>query len=160
AEERGRKGMALVPAQPGRGGPSAGRCSGRRPGVAGVTWQWRVALAAQRAQEEEARIANAERRAKEEEAVRAGPPHRPAAEAATQAGAAQRLAVEERRKAETHLTYSRVAQALSLWERNDVARARQLLEACPEEHRGWEWHYLEGLCRSHLATAETRNWAW
>ena len=28
--------------------------------------------------------------------------------------------------------------------RNDVARAREYLDNCPPEQRGWEWHYVQG----------------
>ena len=30
--------------------------------------------------------------------------------------------------------------------KNQVARADQLLDGCPQEHRNWEWHYLKRLC--------------
>jgi eukaryotic-like serine/threonine-protein kinase len=33
------------------------------------------------------------------------------------------------------------------WELNKLRRAEQLLDECPVALRGWEWHYLKGLCR-------------
>jgi WD40 repeat protein/serine/threonine protein kinase len=44
----------------------------------------------------------------------------------------------------------RVARAHAEWKAGDVASARRLLAACPEELRGWEWHYLDRLCRQEL----------
>lgn len=119
----------------------------------GITWQLHVAIVAQEAIREEADRANRERQAKELEAEQAE-------KARKQAENARQQADRERHNAETHLAYSRVAQARSRWERFDVAKAQQLLAACPVDRRGWEWHYLHGLCHSHLATAETPGWGW
>jgi hypothetical protein len=33
------------------------------------------------------------------------------------------------------------------WAANNLRRAEQLLDECPDELRAWEWHYLKGLCR-------------
>ena len=41
---------------------------------------------------------------------------------------------------------STMAAALAARERHDFARARQLLTAAPEEHRGFEWRLLDHLC--------------
>ena len=37
--------------------------------------------------------------------------------------------------------------ALRDWQQNRAAAAVALLDACPPEHRGWEWHYVDRLCR-------------
>ncbi len=41
---------------------------------------------------------------------------------------------------------STMAAALAARERHDLSRARQLLAAAPEEHRGFEWRLLDYLC--------------
>jgi WD40 repeat protein len=38
------------------------------------------------------------------------------------------------------------------WQEAEVARAEQLLESCPPERRGWEWHYVHRLCHADLLT--------
>src|SRR5205807_10544049 len=35
---------------------------------------------------------------------------------------------------------------------NEVWRAREALDDCPPEARGWEWHYLRRLCETGLLT--------
>jgi WD40 repeat protein len=140
---------------------------------AGITWQWRAAVAAEDAQGQEADRANAarlaaetERRAKEAEAAEANAA-RVAADAerrakekeVARATEALKTADAERRKAETHLAYNQVSQAYLLWERNEVLRARQLLQAVPEKERGWDWHYLHRLNASHLSAKMTPAWA-
>lgn len=71
-----------------------------------------------------------------------------------------RSAEENRRTAEANSTratqaaasermtgyVSTMAAALAARERHDFARARQLLAAAPEEHRGLEWRLLHKLC--------------
>src|SRR5262249_31326709 len=37
-------------------------------------------------------------------------------------------------------------RAHALWKDYDVPRARDLLEECPTELRGWEWNYVQHLC--------------
>jgi len=45
-------------------------------------------------------------------------------------------------------TYAKqIAQALDRWRNGDVARAKQMLDDCPEGLRHWEWRYLSRLCR-------------
>jgi eukaryotic-like serine/threonine-protein kinase len=69
---------------------------------------------------------------------------------------AERLAAAEsaeRRKAETNLYRSRVAQAALLWQSNNVAGALEQLDLCAPANgkpdlRGWEWHYLRRLCNT------------
>ena len=41
---------------------------------------------------------------------------------------------------------STLAAALAARERHDFAKARQLLESAPEEHRGFEWRLLKQFC--------------
>jgi WD40 repeat protein/serine/threonine protein kinase len=41
--------------------------------------------------------------------------------------------------------YQRIALAEREWAANNLARMKQLLGDCPEDLRGWEWHYLERL---------------
>jgi WD40 repeat protein len=49
------------------------------------------------------------------------------------------------------LLYSRrVLLAHQAWQDNDYMVARQLLEACPEPLRGWEWGYVDRLCSGGL----------
>ena len=38
--------------------------------------------------------------------------------------------------------FNRVALAQAAFEKEDIARMKELLEACPAELRSWEWHYL------------------
>ena len=46
--------------------------------------------------------------------------------------------------------YQRIATAHFEWSANNLGRMEQLLAECPEELRGWEWHYLKGLRRKLL----------
>jgi WD40 repeat protein/serine/threonine protein kinase len=41
--------------------------------------------------------------------------------------------------------YQRIALADREWSANNLARMQQLLAECPEDLRGWEWHYLTRL---------------
>jgi WD40 repeat protein/serine/threonine protein kinase len=41
--------------------------------------------------------------------------------------------------------YTRIALAEQEWSANNLLRMQQLLDDCPEDLRGWEWHYLRGL---------------
>ena len=40
------------------------------------------------------------------------------------------------------------ADTALLEKKNTYSRARVELDACPQEHRGWEWHYLDGRIRA------------
>jgi WD40 repeat protein/serine/threonine protein kinase len=60
----------------------------------------------------------------------------------------------EREKAQTDaakdelehtLYYQRIALADHEWSANNLGRVEQLLDACPGDLRGWEWHYLKRL---------------
>src|SRR5262245_10016191 len=46
-----------------------------------------------------------------------------------------------------------IALAHAEWRDNNLSRSDELLDACPADLRGWEWHYLRRLFRArHLAT--------
>jgi WD40 repeat protein len=44
-----------------------------------------------------------------------------------------------------NLYYQRIALAEREWSANNLSRMEELLAQCPEELRGWEWHYLKRL---------------
>jgi eukaryotic-like serine/threonine-protein kinase len=46
---------------------------------------------------------------------------------------------------ETNLYFKNVSLAEREWSANNMLRADQLLDACPERLRGWEWHYVKHL---------------
>jgi WD40 repeat protein/serine/threonine protein kinase len=41
--------------------------------------------------------------------------------------------------------FQTIALAERAWSANNLRRMNQLLEYCPPDLRGWEWHYLDGL---------------
>jgi WD40 repeat protein/serine/threonine protein kinase len=43
------------------------------------------------------------------------------------------------------LYYRNIALAEREWSTNDLTRVEQLLDACPADLRGWEWHYVKRL---------------
>jgi hypothetical protein len=45
------------------------------------------------------------------------------------------------------LCLRRVAAAYAASQADDARQAEELLAECSLRHRGWEWHYVEGLCR-------------
>src|SRR5262245_31472377 len=47
--------------------------------------------------------------------------------------------------------YQRIALADREWSANNLSRMEALLEQCPEDLRGWEWHYLRRLRNSTLS---------
>jgi WD40 repeat protein len=53
----------------------------------------------------------------------------------------QKLRKEERQNS----YYERVALADREWSANNLDRMEQLLKECPEDLRGWEWHFLKRL---------------
>ena len=52
--------------------------------------------------------------------------------------------------ASRYLYVLRVNQADAAWRDNQPERASELLDACPPEQRGWEWHYLDQIRRAPL----------
>lgn len=55
-------------------------------------------------------------------------------------------------KADTYLYFNRISLAGRYWSDNSIARARELLQECPDERRRWEWRYLDRLCHAELLT--------
>src|SRR5262249_10293465 len=55
-------------------------------------------------------------------------------------------------RAESNLYLNYIALAWAEWQANNVDRAEQLLDRCPEPLRHWEWHYLKRLCHLELHT--------
>jgi WD40 repeat protein len=58
----------------------------------------------------------------------------------------------QRGRAETGLYHHRVLLASREWAAGNVGQAVQLLDDCNPLLRGWEWHYLRGLCHADLVT--------
>ncbi len=61
--------------------------------------------------------------------------------------AAQKAVQEEkaRRDAEISLYFSRIAQAQNELAAQNISRAEEVLDECPEKFRGWEWNYLKRM---------------
>jgi eukaryotic-like serine/threonine-protein kinase len=53
-----------------------------------------------------------------------------------------------RMEAETNLYFSQIALADREWRANNVVRAEEILDSCPERLRHWEWYYLKRLCHA------------
>src|SRR5205085_9376081 len=51
---------------------------------------------------------------------------------------------------ENYLYLHRIILAEREWSANNVQRAEDLLDECPQKLRGWEWHYLKRQCRTEL----------
>lgn len=116
----------------------------RNPTVAGLTaacflilitglvaslWQWRLAEAAR---DEATTKSLAEKEAREQ-------------------------ADAQRKKVETNSYFANVALAHREWLANNVGRAQELLELCPADLRGWEWHYMDRLCHSEILTIDSHT---
>jgi WD40 repeat protein/tRNA A-37 threonylcarbamoyl transferase component Bud32 len=64
-------------------------------------------------------------------------------------------AESEARKEERKLLYvNKLVLAEREWTAGNVGRVKRLLGECPEEARGWEWRYLDQLCRRALASVQ------
>ncbi|MEX2139327.1 MAG: protein kinase [Pirellulales bacterium] len=61
-------------------------------------------------------------------------------------------AESQRQKAEVFQYFHHIAVAQSAWYEANLGRARQLLDDCPRDQRGWEWACLDRLCRGELLT--------
>jgi sugar lactone lactonase YvrE len=78
---------------------------------------------------------------------------------------ARRREVAERGKAErareelrlVHY-FHQVSLAREEWRDNNVADTERLLNACPADLRGWEWHYVKRLCHTDLLTVRAHEW--
>ena len=68
---------------------------------------------------------------------------------ADRANAGLTLALERERLT---LYYQRIALAEREWTANNLNRYDQLLDECPDNLRGWEWHYLKRLRYQAVAT--------
>jgi WD40 repeat protein/serine/threonine protein kinase len=65
---------------------------------------------------------------------------------------ARRAEAEQRQDVERSLYFQSMASADLEWQANNVAQARQILDACPPEFRRWEHYYLKRLCGTDLRT--------
>jgi WD40 repeat protein len=65
---------------------------------------------------------------------------------------AQAAEARQRRDAEEILYLNNVALANRESGTGNLTRVRQLLDQCPPRLRGWEWNYLDRLCREDLVT--------
>jgi WD40 repeat protein/tRNA A-37 threonylcarbamoyl transferase component Bud32 len=66
---------------------------------------------------------------------------------------AARHEAEQARTRLAEASYLRqVGLACREWQEAEVDRAEQLLESCPPQRRGWEWHYVRRLCHADLLT--------
>jgi WD40 repeat protein len=75
------------------------------------------------------------------------------AESARAGEADQRHKAEDAlQEARISLYFNHIALAEREWRAGNVGRAEELLDACPEELRAWEWQYLKRLCHSDLLT--------
>jgi WD40 repeat protein len=59
------------------------------------------------------------------------------------------------RESEINLYFNHIALADREWHAGNTGRAEELLDACPDELRDWEWHYLKRLCHSDLLTVRS-----
>jgi WD40 repeat protein/tetratricopeptide (TPR) repeat protein len=80
--------------------------------------------------------------------------HREAETARQAAETAQAAEQVQRKKAETYLYYNKIVLAEGAWTAGNVERVKALLQQCPQEARGWEWRYLDQLCRRELASVQ------
>jgi hypothetical protein len=83
-----------------------------------------------------------------------GVAHREAETARQAAETARAAEQEQRKKAETYLYYNKIVLAEGAWTAGNVERVKALLQQCPPEARGWEWRYLDQLCRRELASVQ------
>jgi WD40 repeat protein/serine/threonine protein kinase len=93
-------------------------------GFAAVSWQWRMAESARNNEQVQRNRA--------------------------ESGEADATAARER--AEQALYFSNIARAQLEYRANNLAGAEAILDHCPVERRGWEWHYLKGLNHADLLT--------
>jgi WD40 repeat protein/serine/threonine protein kinase len=124
-------------------------------GFAGVTWQWQEARLARDEKEIQAEAADRAHDFAVEQWQKALNARNEADEKRRDALKAQAMEIVQRKKARASLYYSRIAQSQLQWRVNDSSSAYQSLAKClpkpgEEDHRGWEWHYLQGLFHSAL----------
>jgi WD40 repeat protein len=110
-----------------------------------VTLEWQEALSA----------AAAARAAEQSEAEQKAAAERSAAEAeqsAVEARRAQRNAEEARERSEQQLYANNIALSEREWTAGNVVPARELLDRCRADLRGWEWLYLRRVYEGSLLT--------
>jgi serine/threonine protein kinase/WD40 repeat protein len=95
---------------------------------------------------EEATNANVARGAAEEAKTAAVKDRNDAVEAKLETEKKKKEVEEEKDRQRVSLYYRNVALAQQRWLSGDVPEAERLLDECPAELRGWEWHYLRRLC--------------
>jgi WD40 repeat protein/serine/threonine protein kinase len=54
--------------------------------------------------------------------------------------------------AEFQRYFHHIARAAAGWREGNMVQVEKLLDECPIERRGWEWHYLKRLCHTDLLT--------
>jgi WD40 repeat protein len=142
-----------IQARPARRGERVVKWVKRRPAVAALLGALAVSLAALLAGGvlftaglDRARRAAADRAAE-------------ATAAQHEASAAQKTAEQERERAEANLYASRMPLAYGEWRNGFVDRAENILDGYLfSGRRGWEWHYLKGLCHRDLRTFPGEGW--
>jgi WD40 repeat protein len=80
-------------------------------------------------------------------------------QARAEADQARQAEAQQRQQVETLSYLHRFILAEREYQANNVGRARQLLEECPAELRGWEWSYLHRLCHQELRTFPGHTWS-
>jgi hypothetical protein len=55
-------------------------------------------------------------------------------------------------EAEFQRYFHHIARAAASWRERNMAGVEKLLDDCPPDRRGWEWHYLKRLCHADLLT--------
>jgi WD40 repeat protein len=80
--------------------------------------------------------------------------HREAETARQAAETARAAEQEQRKKAETYLYYNKIVLAEREWTAGNIDRVKELLQQCPQNARGWEWRYLDQMCRRELAVVQ------
>jgi WD40 repeat protein/tRNA A-37 threonylcarbamoyl transferase component Bud32 len=67
------------------------------------------------------------------------------------------VAAKAKKQTDLFLYFHRILLAEREWWAGNLARTKVLLSECPEEHRGWEWRYLDRQCRMAIATSREPN---
>ena len=55
-------------------------------------------------------------------------------------------------EAEFQRYFHHIARAAAGWRDGNMVQVEKLLDDCPPDRRGWEWHYLKRLCHTDLLT--------
>jgi WD40 repeat protein/predicted Ser/Thr protein kinase len=116
-------------------------------GLAGITWQWRAAVAARHIAEEQtlAALAAAEREQQQaEQAILARDNEQKQRQLAVEQ---QQIAERERDIASRNLYVANMHLARQAWESSEITRLQELLQRNvprqgQRDFRGWEWQYL------------------